>query len=225
MTDVKLSKWDFYFYCRLLHKISVVYSKFWNDTANILCSVLNSRLLKPTILKFSFMFIKFRYNLSFRETLTCSFIQNSASLYGISFDWRFLYFHSYENGRHVLSLIFFRFQRYCIRLYDLKKKNRRTLSRSSSWVSTKHARLSEFKGAYMKLPLTKGFYTSNQMQMEDTFYHYPFSFSAILHTSAWFFTKYRRMLSRSSSRVSTKHKTFYTAFIFYSSRMKNHCIL
>ena len=66
MADVKLSKWDLNFYCRLLHKISVVYSKFLNDTANILRSVLNSRLLKSTILKFSFMFIEFRYNLSFR---------------------------------------------------------------------------------------------------------------------------------------------------------------
>ena len=66
MSDVTLSKWDFYSYCRLLHKISVVYSKFRNDTAYILYSVLNSRLLKPTILKFSFMFIEFRYNLSFR---------------------------------------------------------------------------------------------------------------------------------------------------------------
>ena len=69
VTDVKLSKCNFYFYCRLLHKISVVHSKFRNDTANILCSVLNSRLLKPTILKFSFMFIEFRYNLSFRVLL------------------------------------------------------------------------------------------------------------------------------------------------------------
>ena len=69
VTDVKLSKWDFYFYCHLLHKISVVHSKFQNDTANISCSVLNSRLLKPTILRFSFMFIEFRYNLSLRTLL------------------------------------------------------------------------------------------------------------------------------------------------------------
>ena len=66
VVDVKLSKWDFNFYCRLLNKISVVYSKFRNDIANILCSALNNRLLKPSILKFSFMFIEFRYNLSFR---------------------------------------------------------------------------------------------------------------------------------------------------------------
>ena len=66
VTDVKLSKWDFYFLCRLLLEISVVYSKVWNDIANILCSILHSRLLNPTILKFSFMFIQFRYNLSFR---------------------------------------------------------------------------------------------------------------------------------------------------------------
>ena len=66
VVDVKLSKWDFNFYCRLLNKISVVYSKFQNDVANILCSALNNRLLKPSILKFSFMFIEFRYNLSFR---------------------------------------------------------------------------------------------------------------------------------------------------------------
>ena len=75
VTDVKLSKWNFYFYCRILHKISVVYSKFRNDTANILCSVLNSRLLKPTILKFSFMFIEFRYNLSFRVQVKLMRIQ------------------------------------------------------------------------------------------------------------------------------------------------------
>ena len=66
MADVKLSKWDFHFYCRLLQKISVVYSEFRNDTGNILCNVLNSRHLKPIILKLSFMFIEFRYNLSFR---------------------------------------------------------------------------------------------------------------------------------------------------------------
>ena len=68
--SMQLAKWDFNFYFRLLHKISVVYSKFLNDTTNISCSVLNSRLLKPTILKFSFMFIEFRYNLSFRVAST-----------------------------------------------------------------------------------------------------------------------------------------------------------
>ena len=67
MAGVKLSKWDFDFYCHLLHKISVVNFKFRNDIANILCSV--SRLLKPTILKFSFMVNEFRYNLSFRAGL------------------------------------------------------------------------------------------------------------------------------------------------------------
>ena len=42
----------------------VVHSKFRNYTTTILCSVLNSRLLKSTILKFSFMLIEFQYNLS-----------------------------------------------------------------------------------------------------------------------------------------------------------------
>ena len=31
-----------------------------------MCSILNSRLLKPTVLKFSFMFIEYPYNLSIR---------------------------------------------------------------------------------------------------------------------------------------------------------------
>ena len=61
---VKLSKRDFDFYCQLLQKIIIVNSKFRNGSTNILCSVLNSRLLKTTILKFSFMFIEFRYKLS-----------------------------------------------------------------------------------------------------------------------------------------------------------------
>ena len=67
MTDVKLSKRDFDFYCHLLHKIKIVNSKFRNGSTHILCSVLNSRFLKPTILKLSLMFIEFRYNLSIRE--------------------------------------------------------------------------------------------------------------------------------------------------------------
>ena len=46
--------------------MSIVNSNFRNGSTNILCDVLNIRLLKPTILKFSLMFIKFRYNLSFR---------------------------------------------------------------------------------------------------------------------------------------------------------------
>ena len=58
--------------------MSVVYFKFRNDTANILCRALNSRLLKPTILKFSFMFIEFRYNLSVRvEEMKCRLIEKS----------------------------------------------------------------------------------------------------------------------------------------------------
>ena len=62
VADVKFSKRDFNFYCRLLHEISVVDSNFLNATTNILCGVLNSRLLRPTsILKFSFIFIEFRY--------------------------------------------------------------------------------------------------------------------------------------------------------------------
>ena len=51
MADVELSKWDFYFYCHLLHKISVENSEFRNDIDNILCSVLNGRLLQPTTRK------------------------------------------------------------------------------------------------------------------------------------------------------------------------------
>ena len=66
VADVKISKWNFNFYCHPLHKISVINSKFRNDIANILCSVLNSRLLKPTIWKLSLMFIEFRYILSIR---------------------------------------------------------------------------------------------------------------------------------------------------------------
>ena len=45
---------------------SVINSKCWNCSTNILCCVLNSRLLKSTILKFSFIFIKFWYNMSIR---------------------------------------------------------------------------------------------------------------------------------------------------------------
>ena len=56
MAEVKFSKWDFNFYCHLLHKISVVNSK---------CSVLNSRLLKNYI-EIHFHVIEFRYNLSIR---------------------------------------------------------------------------------------------------------------------------------------------------------------
>ena len=49
--DCKLSKWYFDFYCHLLHKISVVNSKFWNYTTNILyISGLSSRLLKVSFL-------------------------------------------------------------------------------------------------------------------------------------------------------------------------------
>ena len=67
MADAKLTKRDFVG-PRMRESImaDVKFVKVRNDTANILCSVLNSRLLKPTILKFSFMFIEFRYNLSFR---------------------------------------------------------------------------------------------------------------------------------------------------------------
>ena len=93
VADVKLSKWDFYFYCHILHKISVVNSKFRNDTANILCSVLNSLLLKPTILKFSFMFIEFRYNLSIRVTLCIGlylYRQNNRWIYRLK--WKITYF-------------------------------------------------------------------------------------------------------------------------------------
>ena len=68
--DVKLTMRDFDFYCHLLHKISIVNSKFRNGSTNILCSVLNSRLLKPTILKFSYMFIEFRYNLRIRVRMS-----------------------------------------------------------------------------------------------------------------------------------------------------------
>ena len=68
--DIKLFTWDFDFYCHLLHKISIVNSKFRNHTTNILCSVLNGRLLKPTVLKFSFMFIEIRYNLFIRVGIT-----------------------------------------------------------------------------------------------------------------------------------------------------------
>ena len=70
MADVKLSKRDFDFYCHLLHKISIVNSKFRNSSTNILCSVLNSRILKPAILIFSFIFMEFRYNLSIRADKT-----------------------------------------------------------------------------------------------------------------------------------------------------------
>ena len=66
VADVKISKRDFDFYCHLVHKISIVNSKFRNASTNILFKVLNSRLLKPTMIKFSFMFIEFRYNLSIR---------------------------------------------------------------------------------------------------------------------------------------------------------------
>ena len=58
--DVKLSKQDFDFYCHLLHKSGVDNSKFKNYTTNISCSILNSHLLNSTVLKFSFIFIKFR---------------------------------------------------------------------------------------------------------------------------------------------------------------------
>ena len=61
MAHVKLLKRDFYFYYHLLHTISVINSKLRNCTTNVLSSVLNSRLLKPIILKFSFIFIEFRY--------------------------------------------------------------------------------------------------------------------------------------------------------------------
>ena len=63
MADVEPGpKRDFDFYCHLLRKISAVNFKFRNYTTSILSSVLNSRLLKSTILKVSFIFIKFRYN-------------------------------------------------------------------------------------------------------------------------------------------------------------------
>ena len=64
VADDKLPKRDFDFYCLLLHTISVVNSKFFNYPTNILCSIPNSRPLKPTILQFSFIFIEFRYSLS-----------------------------------------------------------------------------------------------------------------------------------------------------------------
>ena len=57
MADIELLKRDFDFYCHLLYKISIVNYKFRNGTTNILCSVLNSHLLKPTIIKFSFMHV------------------------------------------------------------------------------------------------------------------------------------------------------------------------
>ena len=66
VADVKLSKRNFDFYSHLLHRISIFKSKFRNTSTNILYSVLNSRFLKPIILKFSFMFIEFRYSLSIR---------------------------------------------------------------------------------------------------------------------------------------------------------------
>ena len=78
MTNVKISKRDFDFYCHQLDKIIKVNSKFRNGTTNILCSVLNSRLLKPTKLKFSSMFIEFRYNLSIHVSyLQCFILLNA----------------------------------------------------------------------------------------------------------------------------------------------------
>ena len=65
MADAKLTKRDFVG-PRMRESImaDVKFVKVRNDTANILCSILNSRLLKPTTLKFSFIFIEFQYNLS-----------------------------------------------------------------------------------------------------------------------------------------------------------------
>ena len=59
VADVKLLKRDFSFYYHLLHKTSVVNYEFRNFTTYILCSTLNSRLLKLTVLKFSFIFLYF----------------------------------------------------------------------------------------------------------------------------------------------------------------------
>ena len=75
VAHVKLPRWDFDFYYHLLHTISVVNCKLC--TTNILSSVLNSRLLKPTILKFSFIFIEFRYNLSISVPSTLCFFVRS----------------------------------------------------------------------------------------------------------------------------------------------------
>ena len=46
------------------YRISVVNSKFRNYISNTLCSILNSRFLESTILKFSFIFINFYICLS-----------------------------------------------------------------------------------------------------------------------------------------------------------------
>ena len=86
MADVKLSKRDFDFNCYLLHKISIVDSTFRNGTTNILCSVLNSRLLKPTILKFSFIFIEFLCNFSVRVSITIYSYHYSKPLKAYTFE-------------------------------------------------------------------------------------------------------------------------------------------
>ena len=51
LADIKLLQRNFDFYGRPLPKISIVNSKFRNGPTNILRSIRNSRLLKPTILK------------------------------------------------------------------------------------------------------------------------------------------------------------------------------
>ena len=82
MPHVKLSKRDFDFYYRLLHTISVVSSKLRNCTTNISCIVLNiSGPLKPTILKFSSIFIEFRYSLSISGAMSEIEFENSNNIH------------------------------------------------------------------------------------------------------------------------------------------------
>ena len=115
--DVKFSKQCFNYYFHLLHKISIVNSKFRNSTINILCSVLNSRLLKPSILKLSFMCIEIQYNLCIRVYIT---LNKSKSA-------NYIIFLDYSTGRKIVVPENFDFQYsknfLCIKFFGPRAKN------------------------------------------------------------------------------------------------------